>query len=221
MGTLNWTPYLLRYYYSEGDSTKKNYNLTLYYFTKVAEQSLEDLVSLGRFYINRGRLGNNGFGITDDNKALKCFILAAEENSSEALYYLGELYSNSKQIPHDLKKALRYYQKSAELDYDEAQLKLGEEYITSRTGIVEKDLYESMKWFRKAAEQGNPTAIYAMTIILTHKFMNSGGSIEEVYENERWKKEIELMEFKYGKDSFSYMLNNELLFNVKTSLLSF
>ena len=142
-----------------------------------------------------------------------------KEDSEEANYWLGEIYSTSKQIPHDFAKALKYYQESANKGYIKAQMKLGEAYITGNTELVKKNRYKSLEWFRKAVEQGDPTAPYIVAIILEDKFLKSGGSFDELEELKKMEKEIEEDKIRfYGM--IDSIIDKELIQRIWIALLT-
>ena len=60
----------------------------------------------------------------------------------------------------DEEEAVRWFRKSAEQGYANAQFDLGFSYALGE-GHPEDD-YEAMKWFRKAAEQGHANAQYKL-----------------------------------------------------------
>jgi len=121
----------------------------------------------------------------DDWKAL---FSIAESGDPEAQYWLGRIYEAGRLLPLDKEKSSYWYQKSAEqgyapaeywvcgkranqeaLEYErcmyraaengvpEAQFWLGEAFEQNLWfGVTDKQ--EALKWFRKAAEGGNPDA---------------------------------------------------------------
>jgi TPR repeat protein len=112
----------------------------------------------------------------------------AESGNAEAQYWLGRIYDAGRLLPNDSEKSLYWYKKSAEQNYAPAEYKLcllhanREELESERcmwraaeNGVPEvqfwigvaydqqlwfgiADKQEALKWFRKAAEGGNPDA---------------------------------------------------------------
>ena len=196
---------------------KKDYNKALYWFKKAAEHSLDDILYVGKIYYAKEI--STGYNMHNDKEAVKYFMLASKEDSEEANYWLGEIYSTSKQIPHDFAKALKYYQESANKGYIKAQMKLGEAYITGNTELVKKNRYKSLEWFRKAVEQGDPTAPYIVAIILEDKFLKSGGSFDELEELKKMEKEIEEDKIRfYGM--IDSIIDKELIQRIRIALLT-
>lgn len=79
----------------------------------------------------------------------------AENGHPEAQYYLAQRYDMKKDgdPEKNLEIAAKWYKKSAEQGYAEAQFSIGNFY---RHGIgVEKDIDEAIKWLKKGADQGN------------------------------------------------------------------
>jgi TPR repeat protein len=121
----------------------------------------------------------------DDWRAL--FSLA-ESGDPEAQYWLGRIYEAGTVLPLDKEKSAYWYQKSAEqgyapAEYSVCQLQANQEPIASERcmwraaekGVAEAQFWlgvafdqhlwfgvtdeqEALKWFGKAAEQGNPDA---------------------------------------------------------------
>src|SRR5690606_4031044 len=58
------------------------------------------------------------------SEALEWLKKAAVEGSPEAFYMLGELYENGYEVGQDEHKAREYYEKAAEMGYQEAIEKL-------------------------------------------------------------------------------------------------
>ena len=112
----------------------------------------------------------------------------AESGDPEAQYWLGRIYEAGRLLPLDKQKSAYWYQKSAEQGYAPAEywVCMDRAYLdpielercmwrAAEKGVAEAQLWlgvafdqhlwfgvtdeqESLKWFRKAAEQGNPDA---------------------------------------------------------------
>lgn len=78
----------------------------------------------------------------------------AENGHPEAQYYLARSYhSKTDGNPKNIEIAAKWYKKSAEQGYAEAQFSIAMFYWHGQG--VEKDLDESNKWLKKAADQGH------------------------------------------------------------------
>ena len=96
--------------------------------------------------------GNNGKQ-KDDEAAAQWYLKAAEQGHLESLYCLGSML---KEVC-ELEDAIGCFQEAAELGHAAAQYELGVAYSLGLG--IEQNNEESMKWYRKAAEQGHEEAI--------------------------------------------------------------
>ena len=96
--------------------------------------------------------GNNGKQ-KDDEAAAQWYLKAAEQGHLESLYCLGCML---KEVC-EFEDAFGCFQQAAEQGHAAAQYELGAAY--SMGFGTEQDDDESMKWYRKAAEQGHQEAI--------------------------------------------------------------
>ena len=79
--------------------------------------------------------------------------------NAKAQYELGKKYFDAK----NYSEAIKWYRKSAEQGYAQAQRNLGNMYYNGYG--VKQDYSEAVKWFRKAAEQGNTDAKKVLELI--------------------------------------------------------
>jgi len=130
----------------------------------------------------------------------------AESGNAEAQYWLGRIYEAGKLLPLDEEKSAYWFQKSAEQGYAPAEyrvcgMRANQDYLerercmwrAAEKGVAEAQLWlgvafdqhlwfgvtdeqESLKWFRKAAEQGNPDA--EATLGMYYEF---GEGVEQDY----------------------------------------
>jgi TPR repeat protein len=96
--------------------------------------------------------GKNGKN-KDDEAAAQWYLKAAEQGHVESYYCLGSML---KEIC-ELEDAIGCFQEAAELGHAAAQYELGVAYSLGLG--IEQNNEESMKWYRKAAEQGHEEAI--------------------------------------------------------------
>ena len=85
----------------------------------------------------------------NNKEALHWLERAAGNDEPYALYQLGLYYSEA----NDLAKAIKYYQRAAELNHADAALELG--YIYGEGFGVEQDDNKALFYLKKAAESGN------------------------------------------------------------------
>ena len=81
----------------------------------------------------------------------------AQTGDNFAQGIIAEMYENGYGVPVDKESAFEYYMKSANGGCCEAMNNLGTCYADGKGGL-EKDEYEAVKWYRKAAEQGHENA---------------------------------------------------------------
>ena len=74
------------------------------------------------------------------------------EDSPLAEYKLGLCYEYGEGVEKDMSEAVKWYRKSAEQGYAQAQCNLGDCYY--RGEGVRQDQKEAAKWYRKSAKQG-------------------------------------------------------------------
>ena len=96
--------------------------------------------------------GKNGKN-KDDEAAAQWYLNAAEQGHVESYYCLGSML---KEVC-ELEDAIGCFQEAAELGHAAAQYELGVAYSLGLG--IEQNNEESMKWYRKAAEQGHEEAI--------------------------------------------------------------
>ena len=75
-----------------------------------------------------------------------------DNEEAEKLYYQGFQYDNKNQYD----KALEYYIKAAEMNYIQAQYRIG--YCYKETGNIK----EAIKWYTKAAMNGYGSALFSL-----------------------------------------------------------
>jgi len=98
-----------------------------------------------------------GEGVPHDYKeAIRWLTAAADQNLVPAILSLADLFLQppTSELPADLGKAIRYYEKAADLGSAGAQTTLGTIFARGLTGKPDYDL--AVKWYQKAAEQGDP-----------------------------------------------------------------
>ena len=129
-------------------------------------------------------LAMNFFDLYSENNKEALFWLekAVNNDEPEALFQLGVYYSEG----DDLAKAIKYYQRAAELNHADAALELS--YIYDEGATVEQDEDKALFFLRKAAELGNQEAIEELAAqALVSRYQNGLGNMD-AKEAEYWIK---------------------------------
>ena len=160
----------------EGDGMERTYAEAAKWWRKAAEQGYANAQTrLGVLIYDKLDM--------DYSEAVHWLRKAAEQNDAEAQFYLGECYYYGTGVEQDVEEAMKWYQKAAEQDYYKAksrieffdllhsaeqgdpgaQFSLGYRYYYGTA--VKEDREEAIKWYRKAAEQGNKSAQNMLEIL--------------------------------------------------------
>lgn len=169
--------YLLGLCYEDGSGVDSDYEKAREYFKLAMERGSADAaVKMGRFY-------ESDDGNSDFLKAYECYQTAADKGSAEAYFKLGYLYYSGKGVKHDLEKAFECWKAGGSVDEKNeyvagCALDVG---LCYRDGTgIEKDGTQAIKWFEKARDLGNITAL--LELGKTH---DDGGVSELDYEKAR------------------------------------
>ena len=92
--------------------------------------------------------------IQDYKKALKWFLLAAEQGNVLSQYNSGFMFYKGKGTIQDHKEALKWYTLAAEQGYASAQTYLGTMYYAGQGGLIENNVYAHM-WFNIGFSNGD------------------------------------------------------------------
>jgi len=84
-------------------------------------------------------------------------LVDATDGKPEAQMLLGQLYFNGEGVEKDIKAALYWYDKAANLGFVDAQYRLGVLYFNG-TPEIPKDYDKAYQWLQKALENGNTDA---------------------------------------------------------------
>lgn len=85
---------------------------------------------------------------------------AAENNITDALEVVGACYEVGKGTPQNKDTAIQYYKKAADAGVLSAQLRLADYYLNGT--IVNHDIWQSIYWYKKAASQNDPYALFIL-----------------------------------------------------------
>lgn len=165
-----WPLYKIGKYYEIGCGCSKDLKKAFTYYKKGAEcgdtKSQHEL----------GNCFNHAKGVSKAiPDAIHWYTQAAKQGFALSQYALGEIYYDQKKF----KEACRWYSLAAEQGLDMAQCSLA--FCYENGDGVERSLEKSLYWNKKAAEQGNTTAManYGGNL-LTRAAMKSGGRVDLV-----------------------------------------
>ena len=97
------------------------------------------------------------------DKINNVLLPACEEGNQDAIHWMFVAYANGLGVEQDEDKALEYLKILAEYGYPDMQCELGKWYETADWGTRKEEMNrEAVKWFAKAAEQGNVEAMYCL-----------------------------------------------------------
>ena len=158
--------FMLGVCYRDGNGVEQNSVQAVIWFKRVLETAIPDLddeiIQETEEEIRKIQEEDvliRGFDHYDDGKyaeAVECFLDAADNGNSDAMFMLGLCYELGNGVRQDYHRAVDWYERAAALDDATAQERLGDLYAE---GIgVALDKVESAKWYRKAAENGNMDA---------------------------------------------------------------
>ena len=143
---------------------KKDLKKAKYWLEKAAVQDDRNaLLGMGILYLIDEKTGECDFIKGNWTKAIPVLEKAAALNEPNANYYLYLCYANGFGVKADSDKALNFLLRASELEYEEAIVALGRVFISRYEDADNEsndDLYKAMDCFTKAAEYGNPTAIF-------------------------------------------------------------
>ncbi|MFR6749415.1 MAG: tetratricopeptide repeat protein [Faecalibacterium sp.] len=122
----------------------------VWWYQKAAEQGhAEAQYALGDCY-------RTGEGVTKNGaEAVKWYRKAAEQGHVEAQNMLGICYHNGDGVAQDNQEAVKWCGKAAENGLALAQYNMG---FFCEHGVGGANEVDALKWYRKAAEQGNEDA---------------------------------------------------------------
>lgn len=129
---------------------KKDYKNQFYWAEKLAKTNNPV------YQFEFGLLYYYGFGVKQDHhKAIEWFTKSANQNFSDAQYYLGVIYDSKHfvGVQQDYKKSLEWLTKSANQNHTEAQMLLGLKYEYGMG--VRQNKSTAKELFGKACDNGH------------------------------------------------------------------
>ena len=176
--------------YYNGNGVEKDYQEAVKWWRKAAEQGD------AKAQYNLGVCYSNGDGVEKDyQEAVKWYRKAAEQGIAVAQFNLGLCYDYGNGIPRNKIEAYIWYVLSSKNrnDYVNKNIKrleseFGKEQFSEvqfRLGAYfysKKDYQEAVKWYRKAAEQGDAEAQFYLGLC----YSNGDGVAKDLKEAAKW-----------------------------------
>ena len=175
MGFLDAT-YQIGIYYMFGFGIKKDISLALSYLERAANQGhTEAAAQVGQIY-ERGL-----YGIKKNyQKSFKYYMIAAEQDNEEAIWFVIDGYWNGHGTPKDENQAYVWLKKAQELGYAQIDTLFGI-YLFNRKN--DTDLKEAYSLFENACKKKVPFAFYMMGKMA---LLNDGDADKQVEEAKKW-----------------------------------
>lgn len=180
------------YMYEHGLGLSVDYNRAIKWYRKAAKQdNINALFSLSRLY-------EMGRGVAQDYlEAARWFSRAEEvrisnsdfhesetgsfDNNAKMQYCIGEVYYYGDGVSKDFSKALKWYKKSADLGFPDAQFSLGIMYENGEG--VSENIKEAAKFYYLSAKQGNQNAREAIVNLAELEDPNALYYLGDIYYN--------------------------------------
>jgi TPR repeat protein len=153
------------YYLGNLNKNERKWSNAIQYYARAADLGNSDAeVKLRDFadsdlQFRIGKLYHQGLGVVrqDYEKAREYYEKSVQENNSNAIYNLGELYRNGFGVERDTCRALKYYEKSNLLGNNVAKNRLG--WLYHRGLEVKQDYVKARNYFEEAARLNDRNAI--------------------------------------------------------------
>jgi TPR repeat protein len=144
--------------YADGKGVAKDPQQAVTWFRQAAEAG--DATAQYNLALMYGR----GNGIPRDNQeSVRWLTAAADQNVVPAILDLANVSMHPPDsAAADVGRAIRYYEKAADLGSGLAQAILGSIYANGAQG--KPDYEQAVKWYRKAAEQGQPDGQFGLGV---------------------------------------------------------
>lgn len=111
-------------------------------------------------------------------RAFDILCALAEGGHADAMYSLGVCYADGHGAKQDKKKSLEFYRRAAECGSVDAQYLLGRRFEYGHGELLQEDVAQAVKWFRKVAEQGYAVAQFRLAECLM-KLKDAGGDCKK------------------------------------------
>lgn len=182
---------------------------------------IEATASLGCLYESLGYIG----------AAKRCYISAAQprnsadQPSSRAQTYLGNMYYTGRGVPQDMPSAVSWFKKAAKIGHPAACNNLGSCY---EAGLgVERDIPKAIEMYRRAVEGGSLRACTSLAYLLARGALHTLSSLARQGYERDGDKPIELREVPFEDPRSGRMLDGDeaksaaqATFNEMTNILA-
>ncbi|MBT3658860.1 MAG: sel1 repeat family protein [Rhodospirillaceae bacterium] len=151
--------------YRRGQGVKKDYDVSVKWYTKAAEHGLAIAMSnLGHMMTTKGIRASGRRDIRPNVKAaLEWYKRAVDHGYTKANLYIARIYERGGfEFQADIEKAIKWYKVAAKQGWVYAQRRLG--WIFRSGEQIREDMAESTKWYLMAAEKNDPTAEFYLGV---------------------------------------------------------
>ena len=119
---------------------------------KAAKGDIDALLTVGQFYLNGRHVSQ------DDKEATRIFRLAADQDSTEGIFFLGYMYLEGRGVSQDYQEALRLTRMAASRGHSGALLNMG--YIFEKGKGIPQNYQKAFQFYQAAADKGNKDGLY-------------------------------------------------------------
>ena len=153
----------------EGAEANRDFGEAMKWFRKAADQNLAE----AKFYV--GMLNVSGAGVPIDiPEGVKWLRKAAEQGDVRSQCRLGVMYSTGEGMPKDVELGAMYLNLAATgmqrfPEGEEARDALADLETSLTPEQIEAARTKAAHWARKAADQGNPDAQYALSVMYANE----------------------------------------------------
>ena len=162
-------------YYMFGFGVKKDIHKALDYFERAATNGHADAAAwAGQIY----ERGTDGVKI-DHRKAFTLYMIAAEQDNEEAMWYVIQGYLLGQGTKKDFDKAYEWFQKAYALDYERIKTLFGVHYFNQGD---DESLDKALRLFIDGCNADIPQAFYFMGRMAAKGFCKTNNINEEMKE---------------------------------------
>lgn len=162
LGYLDAT-YELGRYYMHGFGVKEDIKIALSYLERAANEGHADAAAVAAQMYERGTYGVK----VNHQKAFNLYLIAAEQDNEEAIWYVLDGYLEGNGTKVDYEKALEWLELAEELEYYNV-LALAGGFFLQQGNDDSLDIASML--FSKGVEQGNPLSFYYMGVLALKRY---------------------------------------------------